>query len=60
MAVIFKIIPKIGPFKAIAFKMPNPDTETLYLKSVNYTVDTVSRLTARPENRQAATCQHGF
>ena len=39
MAVIFKIIPKIGPFKAIAFKMPNPDTETLYLKSVNSTVD---------------------
>ena len=40
MAVIFKIIPKVGPFKAIAFKMPNPDTETLYLNSVNNTVDT--------------------
>lgn len=39
MAVIFKIIPKIGPFKAIAFKMPNPSTETLYLKSVNDTVE---------------------
>jgi hypothetical protein len=40
MAVIFKIIPKVGPFKAIAFKMPNPNTETLYLNSVNNTVDT--------------------
>lgn len=39
MAVIFKIIPKVGPFRAIAFKMPNPDTETLYLKSVNTTVE---------------------
>jgi hypothetical protein len=39
LAVIFKIIPKIGPFKTIAFKMPNPDTETLYLKSVNDTVE---------------------
>ncbi len=39
MAVIFKIIPKVGPFKAIAFKMPNPDTETKYLNSVNNTVD---------------------
>ena len=39
MAILFKIIPKIGPFKAIAFKMPSPDTETLYLKSVNSTVD---------------------
>ncbi|HEX3585917.1 MAG TPA: hypothetical protein VH024_07970, partial [Candidatus Angelobacter sp.] len=32
--------PKVGPFKAIAFKMPNPDTETQYLNSVNNTVDT--------------------
>lgn len=39
LAVMFKLIPKIGPFKAIAFKMPNPDTETLYLKSVNTTVE---------------------
>ncbi|MGZ7077333.1 MAG: zinc dependent phospholipase C family protein, partial [Candidatus Angelobacter sp.] len=43
MALIFKIIPKVGPFKAIAFKMPNPDTETLYLKSVNTTVDEYRR-----------------
>ena len=42
MAVIFKIIPKVGPFKAIAFKMPNPDTETLYLNSVNKTVDHIA------------------
>jgi hypothetical protein len=39
LAVFFKIIPKVGPFKTIAFKMPQPDTETLYLKSVNTTVD---------------------
>lgn len=39
MAVIFKLIPKFGPFKTIDFKMPYPDTETLYLKSVNDTVD---------------------
>lgn len=39
LAFIFKIIPKVGPFKAIAFKMPNPDTETKYLNSVNTTLD---------------------
>ncbi len=38
MAALFKVIPKVGPFKAIAFKMPNPDTETLYLNSVNMTL----------------------
>ncbi|HEY7405784.1 MAG TPA: zinc dependent phospholipase C family protein [Candidatus Angelobacter sp.] len=39
LAALFKIIPKVGPFKAIAFKMPYPDTETAYLKSVNDTVE---------------------
>lgn len=39
LAVMFKLIPKTGPFKAVAFKMPTPETETLYLKSVNSTVE---------------------
>lgn len=38
-AVMFKLIPKAGPFKAVGFKMPSPGTETLYLKSINSTVD---------------------
>jgi hypothetical protein len=39
LAFLLRIMPKIGPFKALGFKMPTPDTETLYLKSVNSTVD---------------------
>ncbi len=39
LAVMFDLIPKVGPFKAIAFKMPSPETETLYLKSVNGSVE---------------------
>src|SRR3954464_1192532 len=39
IAVFFRLLPKIGPFKALSFKMPSPETETLYLKSVNATVD---------------------
>jgi hypothetical protein len=39
LAVMFKLIPKVGPFKAVGFKMPSPTTETLYLKSINGTVD---------------------
>ncbi|HKD80051.1 MAG TPA: zinc dependent phospholipase C family protein [Candidatus Angelobacter sp.] len=39
MAALFKIVPKVGPFRAIAFKMPYPDTETAYLNSVNETVE---------------------
>lgn len=39
LAFLFKLIPKFGPFKTVDFKMPKPNTETLYLKSVNTTVD---------------------
>jgi hypothetical protein len=39
LAAIFKIVPKIGPFKAIAFETPTPQTEDLYIQSVNDTVD---------------------
>ncbi|MBZ5531979.1 MAG: zinc dependent phospholipase C family protein [Acidobacteriia bacterium] len=39
LSFLFMLVPKIGPFKAIGFKMPSPETETLYLKSINSTVD---------------------
>ena len=39
LAVLFRLMPKVGPFKALKFQMPSPATETLYLKSVNNTVD---------------------
>ncbi len=39
LAVFFRLLPKVGPFKAVGFKMPSPETETLYLKSINSTVD---------------------
>jgi hypothetical protein len=39
LSVLFRLVPKVGPFKAVGFKMPSPETETLYLKSVNATVD---------------------
>jgi hypothetical protein len=32
-------VPKIGPFKGLAFKNPNPQTEDLYIKSIDTTVD---------------------
>ncbi|HLW54547.1 MAG TPA: zinc dependent phospholipase C family protein [Candidatus Angelobacter sp.] len=39
LALLFRLVPKVGPFRAVGFKMPSPDTETLYLKSINSTVD---------------------
>jgi hypothetical protein len=32
-------MPKIGPFKALAFNNPTPQTEDMYFRSINTTVD---------------------
>jgi hypothetical protein len=39
LATILRCIPKVGPFKALAFKPPTPQTEAEYFKSLNSTVD---------------------
>jgi hypothetical protein len=39
LAFVLRIMPKIGPFKGLAYKNPTPKTEDLYFKSVNKTVD---------------------
>lgn len=39
LATLLRYMPKIGPFKAMAFNNPNPQTEDLYIKSINITVD---------------------
>jgi Zinc dependent phospholipase C len=39
LSTLLRYIPKIGPFKAMAFNNPTPQTEDLYFKSINTTVD---------------------
>jgi len=39
LATLLRYMPKIGPFKGLAFNSPNPQTEDLYIKSINTTVD---------------------
>jgi hypothetical protein len=39
LAFFLKIFPKVGPFKAVKFKIPTAQGEDLYLASVNRTVD---------------------
>lgn len=38
LATLFKIVPKVGPLRAINFKEPTDKTENLYFKSVDQTV----------------------
>src|SRR5579859_5137703 len=39
LAVFLRYMPKVGPFKGLAFNNPTPQTEDLYIKSINMTVD---------------------
>jgi hypothetical protein len=39
LAILLRYMPKIGPFKAMAFNNPTPQTEEMYFKSINTTVD---------------------
>jgi hypothetical protein len=39
LSTLLRYIPKIGPFKGLAFNNPTPQTEDLYIKSINTTVD---------------------
>ncbi|HKY04979.1 MAG TPA: zinc dependent phospholipase C family protein [Blastocatellia bacterium] len=38
-AMFFRVMPKIGPFKALAFKTPTPEAEQLFLKSTEETIN---------------------
>ena len=39
LATLLRYMPKVGPFKGLAFNNPTPQTEDLYFKSINTTVD---------------------
>jgi len=38
-SILLRYMPKIGPFKALAFNSPTAQTEDMYFKSINTTVD---------------------
>jgi hypothetical protein len=39
LGFFFRVVPKIGPFKGLAFNSPTAQTEDLYFTSINATVD---------------------
>ncbi len=39
ISTLLRYMPKIGPFKGLAFNSPTPQTADLYIKSINTTVD---------------------
>jgi hypothetical protein len=44
LALLLKLIPKVGPFKAVNFKIPTKQTEDMYIKSVDATIENYAAL----------------
>jgi len=39
LAVVFRIVPRVGPLRALSFKRLTPETEKMYMASFNSTID---------------------
>ena len=39
LSTLLRYMPRVGPFKGLGFKSPTPQTEDMYFKSINMTVD---------------------
>jgi hypothetical protein len=44
LVFLIRLIPKLGPFRTLAFKTPTPATEKLFMASFNATVDDYEKL----------------
>ena len=44
LAFFLRLMPKVGPFSALAFKIPTQQTEDMYIKSVDTTVEDYHKL----------------
>ncbi len=44
LAFFLRLVPKVGPFSALAFKIPTQQAEDMYIKSVDLTVEDYSKL----------------
>lgn len=38
LAVLFRVVPKVGPFRTLSFKTPTPEAEQMFLQSMNATL----------------------
>lgn len=54
LAIVVRIVPKIGPASLLAIKIPEIKTESLYVGSVNRTVDAYTELLARLRDSPSA------
>jgi hypothetical protein len=51
LALFLRLVPKVGPFKAVDFKIPTRKTEDLYIASVDHTLDNYNTLLAEVKTK---------
>jgi hypothetical protein len=51
LAFFLRFVPKVGPFRALDFKIPTRTTEDLYIASVNHTLDNYRSLLGEVANK---------
>jgi hypothetical protein len=52
LAIVVRVLPKVGPLRALAFKMPTPQAEKLFMDSFNVTVERDRSLLAAERTRR--------
>jgi hypothetical protein len=50
LGTLIRILPKIGPLKVLSFQKPTPQTEEMYVKSMNSTADQYRRFLEQVRN----------
>src|SRR5262249_28031852 len=53
LAFVIRIMPKVGPLRALSFRTPTPEAEKLFMASFNATQDRYKSLLAAERARQA-------
>jgi hypothetical protein len=60
LALLIKILPKIGPLRTLTFRTPTPQTEDLFMKSFNVTLDEYKRSLAEVGQKNLAIDNRNF
>ena len=51
LALLFRIVPKVGPFAPLAFKTPTPEAERMFLESFNATLTRYRGMLGQVQNK---------
>jgi len=60
LASLFRIVPRVGPFKALAFKRQTPGTEKIFMASFNATIDRYRELLSQVKADRLALPNENF